>query len=133
MCGGIAPIGDLFKTEVFELARFFNRDSRVIPERILVKPPSAELRPDQKDEDSLPPYPVLDGILKCYLMENLDRDTIVDRGYDRDTVVRVLGLVARSEYKRLQAPPVLKVSPRAFGSGRRIPVGPIYPRSVNLL
>lgn len=122
MCGGIAPIGDLFKTEVYELARFYNRHRHIIPERILTKAPSAELRPGQRDEDSLPSYPVLDDILRHYLLENRTRAEIVEMGYEADTVVNVLGLVARSEYKRLQAPPVLKVSPRAFGNGRRIPV-----------
>lgn len=122
MCGGLAPIADLFKTEVYDLARYYNREGTAIPERIITKPPSAELRPDQKDEDSLPPYPVLDGILKLYLMDNLGLADIVSRGYERETVAGVLQLVARSEYKRIQAPPVLKVSPRAFGSGRRMPV-----------
>ena len=122
MCGGLAPLGDLFKTEVYRLADYYNRNGTVIPGRIISKAPSAELRPDQKDEDSLPPYPLLDEILKDYLMDNLSMDELIEKGFDRHAVELVLGLVARSEYKRIQAPPVLKVSPRAFGSGRRMPV-----------
>ncbi|MBN2049370.1 MAG: NAD+ synthase [Spirochaetales bacterium] len=122
MCGGLAPIGDLFKTEVYALARFYNRFERRIPGRIITKPPSAELRPDQKDEDSLPPYEILDALLEEYLMKNTPAEDLEAQGFPVETIRQVLRLVARSEYKRLQAPPVLKVSPRAFGSGRRIPV-----------
>ncbi len=130
MCGGLSVIGDLLKTEVYALARHFNRHGEVIPEAIITKAPSAELRPDQRDEDSLPPYPVLDHILREYLIGNRTFSQIVDGpppagGYpppDGETVSRVLSLVGRSEYKRRQAPPVLKVSPRAFGTGRRMPV-----------
>ncbi len=122
MAGGLAVIGDLLKTEVYDLARHFNRDSEIIPGAIITKPPSAELRPDQKDEDSLPPYDVLDAILTRYLIHNETASQIISGGYDPDTVAHVLHLVGRSEYKRRQAPPVLKVSPRAFGTGRRIPI-----------
>ncbi|SIQ33705.1 NAD+ synthase (glutamine-hydrolysing) [Alkalispirochaeta americana] len=122
MAGALAVLGDVLKTEVFALARFMNREREIIPENTIVKPPSAELRPDQKDEDSLPPYPLLDTILEEYLLENRTFQEIVSRGHDPATVEHVLGLVARSEYKRRQAPPVLKVSPRAFGTGRRIPI-----------
>ena len=122
MCGGLAVIGDLFKTEVYELCRHINRRKPVIPETILTKAPSAELRPDQKDQDSLPPYDILDTILERYLMEGLSCDEIVSGGMDRKTVEEVIRLVGRSEYKRRQAPPVLKVSARAFGTGRRMPI-----------
>ncbi len=124
MCGSLAVIGDLLKTEVFELCRHINRKVGydLIPENILIKPPSAELRPDQKDEDSLPSYEVLDGILRAHIMECLPFEDIVARGYDRDTVAHILRLVERCEYKRRQAAIVIKVSEKAFGSGRRIPI-----------
>ncbi|HUV09111.1 MAG TPA: NAD+ synthase [Spirochaetia bacterium] len=122
MDGGLAVIGDLFKTEVYSLARHMNREREIIPETILDKAPSAELRPDQKDQDSLPPYDLLDQILGLYLLENLTLGEIVSRGYDRDLVAQVLRMVGRAEYKRRQAPPVLKVSRRAFGTGRRMPI-----------
>jgi NAD+ synthase (glutamine-hydrolysing) len=128
MAGALAPIGDLFKTEVFALCRRINEKSRaasgknVIPEAIILKPPSAELRPDQKDQDSLPPYEVLDEILKLYLFENLSKDEIAARGWDAGLAGRIIRTVARAEFKRRQAPPVLKVSPRAFGMGRRMPI-----------
>jgi NAD+ synthase (glutamine-hydrolysing) len=128
MSGAIAPIGDLFKTEVFALSRYMNqcyaREGRVppIPEATITKPPSAELRPNQTDQDSLPPYETLDAILALYIVDNLALDEIVARGYDRELVARIIRLVARSEYKRRQSAPVIKVSPRAFGTGRRIPI-----------
>lgn len=122
MCGSLAVIGDLFKTDVFGLCRYINRNGEVIPESIINKPPSAELRPDQKDEDSLPPYDVLDQVLHRYLLESKTADEIVGDGFDRELVTRVLTLVGRAEYKRRQAPPVLKVSPKAFGTGRRMPI-----------
>ncbi|MFP4212116.1 MAG: NAD(+) synthase, partial [Alkalispirochaeta sp.] len=122
MSGGLAVIGDLLKTEVYGLAGHINRDGEVIPEEIITKAPSAELRPDQKDQDSLPPYEILDAILTRYLIHSETSTQIIDAGYDPDIVTRVLRLVGRSEYKRRQAPPVLKVSPRAFGTGRRMPI-----------
>ncbi|MDX9800679.1 MAG: NAD+ synthase, partial [Spirochaetia bacterium] len=123
MAGGIGIIGDLFKTEVFALCRFINKTyGNIIPESTISKPPSAELRPDQKDEDSLPPYPLLDEILKLYIVENRSRDEIVKTGFDDTVVGMVISLVARAEHKRVQAPPVLKISPRAFGIGRRVPL-----------
>jgi NAD+ synthase (glutamine-hydrolysing) len=127
MNGALGPIGDLFKTEVFALCRRINEKARasgaiIIPEAIITKPPSAELRPDQKDQDSLPPYEVLDEILKLYLFENLSKDEIVARGWDGELAARIIKTVARAEFKRRQAPPVLKVSPRAFGMGRRMPI-----------
>jgi len=122
MAGGLAVIGDLLKTEVFDLCRYINRDKEIIPDNILTKPPSAELRPDQKDEDSLPPYDILDGILVEYLMNHRTADEIEALGYEPETVERIVGLVGRVEYKRGQAPPVLRISEKAFGAGRRMPV-----------
>lgn len=122
MAGGLAVIGDLLKTEVFELCRYINRDREIIPWDIINKPPSAELRPDQKDEDSLPPYEVLDGILVEYLLNNRTADEIEALGYEPETVEKIVRLVGRVEYKRGQAPPVLRISDKAFGAGRRMPV-----------
>jgi NAD+ synthase (glutamine-hydrolysing) len=124
MCGAVSVIGDLFKTEVFGLCRYINEQAGydLIPENILTKPPSAELRFDQKDEDSLPPYEVLDEILKAHLLECLSVDRIVERGFDRETVEHIITLVERCEYKRRQAAIVIKVSQKAFGYGRRIPI-----------
>jgi NAD+ synthase (glutamine-hydrolysing) len=128
MNGALGPIGDLFKTEVFALCRRINeRAGRTgakppIPQAILDKPPSAELRPNQKDQDSLPPYEVLDEILKLYLFENLSKDEIAARGWDAELAGKIVKTAARAEFKRRQAPPVLKVSKRAFGMGRRMPI-----------
>jgi NAD+ synthase (glutamine-hydrolysing) len=126
--GALGPIGDLFKTEVFALCRRINERTREaggkppIPQAIIDKPPSAELRPNQKDQDSLPPYEVLDEILKLYLFDNLSRDEIAERGWDAELAGKIITAAARAEFKRRQAPPVLKVSPRAFGMGRRMPI-----------
>jgi NAD+ synthase (glutamine-hydrolysing) len=128
MNGALGPIGDMFKTEVFALCRRINERSlqagggTIIPEEIITKPPSAELRPNQKDQDSLPPYDVLDEILRLYLYHNLSADEIVKQGWDRELVEWIIKTTARAEFKRRQAPPVLKVSPRAFGMGRRMPI-----------
>lgn len=122
MAGGLAVIGDLLKTEVFDLCHYINRSKEIIPDNILTKPPSAELRPDQKDEDSLPPYDILDGILVEYLMNHRTSDEIEALGYEPEIVERIVGLVGRVEYKRGQAPPVLRISEKAFGTGRRMPV-----------
>ena len=122
MCGVLAVIGDLFKTEVYALSRSLNREKQVIPESVLTKAPSAELRPDQTDQDSLPPYDLLDQILEQYLLQNKTFEEITALGYKADLVRSVLNMVGKAEFKRRQAPPVLKVSPRAFGTGRRIPI-----------
>jgi len=128
MCGALAPIGDLYKTEVYELSRHLNALARAegrpepIPLPIIDKAPSAELRQDQKDQDSLPPYDILDGVLKLYIEENASLEKIVASGFEKDLVIKVLGMVARAEYKRRQAAPVIKVSKRAFGIGRRLPL-----------
>jgi NAD+ synthase (glutamine-hydrolysing) len=122
MCGGLAPIGDLLKTEVYALARRLNRDAVIIPETVFTKPPSAELKPDQTDQDTLPPYEELDRILGSYLLGNATSAEISAGGENLETVRRVLDMVSRAEFKRRQAAPVLKVTPRAFGTGRRIPI-----------
>ena len=122
MCGGLAVISDLLKTEVYALARYINTEREIIPFNTIEKPPSAELRPDQKDEDSLPPYPVLDGILQLYVEERFSIDEIVARGYDRNITSDIIRKVDLNEYKRQQAAPGLKITPLAFGSGRRIPI-----------
>ncbi|MCF7915168.1 MAG: NAD+ synthase [Spirochaetaceae bacterium] len=122
MSGGLAVIGDLFKGQVYNLCNHVNSAEELIPQNIIDKPPSAELRPDQTDQDSLPSYEVLDDILAQYLLENKSAAEIAQTGHDLETVREVLRLVGRNEYKRRQAPPVLKVSTRAFGTGRRMPI-----------
>ncbi len=122
MCGGLAVISDLPKVQVFELARHLNRDREVIPLNTIEKPPSAELRPDQKDEDSLPPYEILDAILQAYVEEGQSSQDIIAQGYDPAVVKDMIRKVDLNEYKRKQAAPGLKLTPLAFGVGRRIPI-----------
>ena len=122
MAGGFAPLKDCSKTLVYELARYRNRLSPVIPARIITRAPSAELRPDQKDSDSLPPYEVLDPILEAFIEDDFSVDQIAGKGFDRETVGRILGMVKRNEYKRRQAPPGVRVSSRAFGRDWRYPI-----------
>lgn len=122
MCGGLSVIGDLYKTEVFALCRYINRDGEVIPENIITKPPSAELKPDQKDTDSLPPYEDLDEILYLYIEGRYSPQDIIEKGYDEKLVRRVLRMVNINEFKRHQMAPVLRVSGKAFGMGRRMPI-----------
>jgi len=122
MCGALAVIADVFKTEVYSISRWINRDREIIPADTITKPPSAELRPNQTDQDSLPPYDVLDAILKHYVVEHLGKEEIIQRGFAPALVGDVINKVTFTEYKRRQAAPGLKVSPRAFGIGRRIPV-----------
>ncbi|WP_259068196.1 NAD+ synthase [Mucilaginibacter sp. X4EP1] len=122
MCGGISVIGDVYKTQVFELARYINRDKEIIPENSIVKPPSAELRPNQKDTDSLPEYDILDKIIAEYVEGRSSSATIIKMGYDEKTVRRVIRLINLAEHKRYQTPPILRVSPKAFGMGRRMPI-----------
>ena len=122
MNGALGPIADLLKTDVYRVARWVNREREIIPVDSITKPPSAELRPDQKDQDSLPPYEVLDAILELYVVKNSSRAEIVAQGFDAAVVNDVVNKVNFSEYKRRQAAPGLKVSPRAFGMGRRLPV-----------
>ena len=122
MCGALAVIADVMKTEIYRIARWVNREKMIIPEDSLTKPPSAELRPNQKDQDSLPEYELLDAILSAYVVQDLSREEIIARGFDAAVVNDVINKVTFSEYKRRQAAPGLKVSPRAFGIGRRIPI-----------
>jgi NAD+ synthetase len=122
MAGGLAAISDVPKTLVYKLAAHLNQKEELIPRRTIEKPPSAELRPDQKDQDTLPPYDILDGILKLYVEENLGAAEIVAAGYDAETVRWVTRRVDFNEYKREQAAPGLKVTSRAFGMGRRMPI-----------
>ena len=126
MCGGFAPIKDVYKTLGYRLARYRNTLGQVIPLRVIERPPSAELRPDQKDSDSLPPYEVLDPILEAYVEDSRSIAEIVAMGYDPATVKRVAALVRRSEYKRRQAPPGPKITRRAFGRERRYPITAVY-------
>ncbi len=122
MCGGLAVISDVPKTMVYELAKWINRDREIIPRATIEKPPSAELKPDQRDQDTLPPYEVLDPILQLYVEEQLSGTEIIARGFDEKTVRWVVRRVDLNEYKRAQAVPGLKVTGRAFGLGRKMPV-----------
>jgi NAD+ synthase (glutamine-hydrolysing) len=122
MNGGLAPIADVLKTDIYKIVRWVNRDKNTIPENSITKPPSAELRPNQTDQDSLPPYEILDAILELYVVKNLSRPEIVARGFAAVVVNDVVNKINFSEYKRWQAAPALKISPRAFGMGRRIPI-----------
>ena len=126
MSGGLAVISDVPKTLVYRIARFVNRDRVIIPESTLTKPPSAELRPDQRDTDSLPPYDVLDPIIQAYVEEGLELDGLVARGFDRALATEVLRRIDGSEYKRRQAAPGIKISSKAFGLGRRYPIAADY-------
>ncbi|GAB3916193.1 NAD+ synthase [Mucilaginibacter boryungensis] len=122
MCGGISVLGDVYKTQVYQMANYINRDKEIIPVNSIIKPPSAELRPDQKDSDSLPEYDILDKVLKEYLENRLSSSQIIEKGYDEAVVQRVIKLVNMAEHKRYQTPPILRVSPKAFGMGRRMPI-----------
>jgi len=122
MAGSLAVIGDVPKMMVYELAYFINREKEIIPKSVIEKVPSAELRPNQKDEDSLPPYPILDKIIKAYIEDNLSIDEIEDLGFDKNFIESIIRRIDNSEYKRRQAPPVLKVTTKAFGTGRRMPI-----------
>ncbi len=128
MAGGFAPIKDCTKTLVYQLARYRNSVSPAIPERVIEREPSAELRPDQKDSDSLPPYDVLDPILDALMIDDLSVDDITALGFDRDTVGRILDMVQRNEYKRRQSPPGVRISGRAFGRDWRYPMTSGYGR-----
>lgn len=122
MNGGLSVLGDAYKIQVFELAKYINRNGEMIPENIITKPPSAELRPDQKDSDSLPDYDILDEILFQYIEERKGPREIIAMGYEESLVNRILKLVNTNEYKRHQTPPILRVSTKAFGMGRRMPI-----------
>ncbi len=126
MCGGLAVISDVPKTMVYRLAEWINREREIIPRDTITKPPSAELRPDQTDQDSLPPYEVFDAILEAYVVEGKSRAEIVCAGFDEATVGRIVRLIDLNEYKRRQAAPGLKVTSKAFGVGRRMPIAQRY-------
>jgi NAD+ synthetase len=126
MAGGLAVISDVPKTMIYELARWINRQKEIIPASTIDKPPSAELKPDQKDQDTLPPYEILDEILRLYVEDNLSARDIIGRAFDEKTVRWVQRRVDLNEYKREQAAPGLKVTSRAFGLGRRMPIAQKY-------
>lgn len=122
MAGGFAPLKDVSKLRVFALAKYRNTLSPVIPERVITRPPSAELSPDQKDEDSLPPYEILDAILEAYIEQHVSQQEIIEQGFDEEQVRQVVRLVNMNEYKRRQAPPGVKITERSFGKERRYPI-----------
>ena len=122
MAGGLSVIGDVYKTDVFALCRYLNRSGEIIPENIITKPPSAELRPNQKDSDSLPDYDILDEILYQYIEKRKGPNELIVMGFEEKLVARILKLVNTNEYKRYQTPPMLRVSSKAFGMGRRMPI-----------
>lgn len=122
MCGGLAVIGDVYKTEVYQLCQYINKDKEIIPLNTITKAPSAELRPNQKDSDSLPEYDILDKVLFQYIENKQSVEEICALGYDQSLVKRIINLVNKNEYKRKQAAPVIRVSPKAFGMGRRMPI-----------
>ena len=122
MAGGLGVLGDCYKLQVYELAKYINRDEKIIPLNIISKPPSAELRHDQKDSDSLPEYYILDKILYQYIEQTKGPDEIKTQGFDVALVDRVLKMVNINEYKRNQFCPIIRISPKAFGVGRRMPI-----------
>ncbi len=128
MNGGLSVLGDLYKTEVYQLADYINREGEIIPQNSIIKPPSAELRPGQKDSDSLPEYELLDAILFQYIDQARSIRDLIEAGFDGEVVRKVVTLVNRNEYKRFQAPPTLRVSSKAFGFGRKMPIVAVYPR-----
>lgn len=122
LCGSLSVLGDVYKQQVYALAQYINRNEEIIPEHILTKAPSAELRPGQKDADSLPEYAILDEIIRKYIEDRLGAQEIIADGYEPHTVHKVLQLINGAEYKRYQAPPIVRVSKKAFGKGRRMPL-----------
>ena len=126
MNGGLSVLGDVYKTDVFALARYINREEEIIPENTIIKPPSAELRAEQKDSDSLPEYHILDQILFDYIELAKSPAEIIASGFEEQTVHRTVLMVNRNEYKRFQAPPILRVSSKAFGFGRKMPLAAKY-------
>ncbi len=122
MCGGLAVLGDIYKTQVYDLAQYINKDSEIIPQNTIVKPPSAELRPNQKDSDSLPEYDILDKVLYQYIEKRQGPKELMALGFDETLVKRILRLVNINEFKREQTAPVIRVSSKAFGTGRRMPI-----------
>jgi len=122
MAGGLSVLGDVYKMQVFALCRYINRNGEIIPENILTKPPSAELRPDQKDSDSLPEYDILDAIIYQYVELRKSPQDLIEAGFEAALVRRVIGMINRNEYKRNQFCPIIRVSPKSFGLGRRMPI-----------
>jgi len=122
MCGGLSVLGDVYKMEVYELAHYINREKEIVPKHIIEKAPSAELRPNQKDSDSLPDYAVLDKVLYQYIEQRQGPKELIKMGFDEALVKRILRLVNINEYKRYQTAPMLRVSSKAFGMGRRMPI-----------
>ena len=121
LCGSLGVIGDVYKTDVYKLARHINKDREIIPENTITKAPSAELRPGQKDQDSLPEYAQLDAILELYLEENHSPENIIAQGFPEEVVRKVIHMTNRNDYKRAQVPACIKISKKAFGSGRKYP------------
>lgn len=121
LCGSLGVIGDVYKTDIYKLARHINREKEIIPENTITKAPSAELRPGQKDQDSLPEYSQLDAILQLYIEENYSPENIIAQGFSPDIVDKIIKLVSQNEYKRAQVPPCIKISKKAFGNGRKYP------------
>ncbi len=122
MSGGLSVLGDVYKTDVYLLAKYLNREKEVIPANIIHKAPSAELKPDQKDSDSLPPYEVLDRILEAYIERQLPLEKVTEMGFTEEQVLKIIRMVNQNEYKRYQTPPILRISSKAFGIGRRLPL-----------
>ncbi len=122
MCGGLAVLGDIYKTKVYELCHWINKEKEIIPSNTIYKAPSAELRPDQKDQDTLPPYDILDQIIAHYVENALEKDEIISLGFSAEIVEKALILIKRNEYKRYQAAPILRVTKKAFGIGRKMPI-----------
>lgn len=122
MCGGLAVLGDLYKTKVYELSNWINKKQEIIPYNTISKPPSAELRPDQKDQDSLPDYEILDQIIYHYIEEQMDEESICALGFDSNIVKRSLQLIKNNEYKRYQSAPILRITKKSFGAGRKMPL-----------
>jgi NAD+ synthase (glutamine-hydrolysing) len=122
MAGAIGVLGDVYKTQVYQLVKYINRNEDIIPQNSIVKPPSAELRPGQKDSDSLPEYDILDKILLEYIELKKSSREIISQGFDEEIVRRIIKMVNVAEFKRYQTPPILRVSPKAFGMGRRMPI-----------
>ncbi|NPA53904.1 MAG: NAD(+) synthase, partial [Aquificae bacterium] len=122
MVGGFAVLKDVYKTKVYELAEYRNSISPVIPKRVIEKPPSAELRPNQKDEDELLPYPILDEIIRLYVEEDLPVEDIIKRGFEKEAVEKIVRMIDQNEYKRRQAPIGIRITKRAFGKDRRMPI-----------
>ena len=122
MSGGLSVLGDVYKTDVYDLAKYLNKNGELIPENIITKPPSAELRPNQKDSDSLPPYDLLDHILEAYIEKQQSPAKMEESGFDSKLIHRIIRMVDQNEYKRYQTPPILRISSKAFGVGRRLPL-----------